>query len=86
MTTEAEYAQRRAEHLSPVGTLTNEQLKHTAELFDKCVATDRTDVTADNSFFGEMNWREWFYFLRFHVLAHVDQMQKLRGTAGFPTS
>jgi len=175
MTTEAEYAQRRAEHLSPVSTLTNEQLKaevaeafarlsgelaclseaqatwkpdpdewsaaeigdhvalgtgavgnitamlargerpgdedwdpppqlrgsagdldgvrrrilslpqHTAELFDRCAATDRTDVTSDDSFFGEMNWREWYYFLRVHALAHVEQIQKLRGTAGFPT-
>jgi hypothetical protein len=176
MTTEAEYAQRKAEHLSPAGTLTDDQLKtevgeafgrlaeeldalseaqatwkpdpdewsaaqigdhvalgtgalgnitsllargqrpgdedwdpppqlrgsagdlddvrgrlgslprHTDELFDRCVATNRTDVTLDNSFFGEMNWREWFYFLRFHVLAHVEQIQKLRGTAGFPAS
>jgi len=60
--------------------------RHTAELFDRCVATDRTDVTTDNSFFGEMNWREWFYFLRVHALAHVEQIQKLRGAEGFPTS
>jgi hypothetical protein len=174
MTTEAEYAQRKAEHLSPLNTLTDEQLKaevaeafgrlaaemgslseaqatwkpaadewsaaevgdhvalgtgaignitallargqrpgdedwdppprlrgdagdldgvrgrirslpaHTEELFDSCVATNRTDVTADNSFFGEMNWREWYYFLRVHALAHVEQIQKLRGSAGFP--
>ena len=176
MTTEAEYAQRKAEHLSPLNTLTDEQLKaevaeafgrlaaelgslsaaqatwkpaadewsaaevgdhvalgtgvlgnitallasgqrpgdedwdpppqfkgdagdlagvrsrlaslpeHTAELFDHCLATDRTDVTADNSFFGEMNWREWYYFLRVHVLSHVEQIQKLRGSAGKPAA
>ena len=60
--------------------------QHTAELFDRCAATNRTDVTSDNSFFGEMNWREWFYYLRVHALAHVEQVQKLRATAGFPTS
>ena len=176
MTTEAEYGKRRAEHLSPVNTLTDEQLKaevaeafgrlaaelnalseaqaiwkpaedewsaaevgdhvalgtgaignitallargqrpgdedwdppprlrgsagdldgvrsrirslpaHTEELFDRCVATDRTDVTADNSFFGEMNWREWYYFLRVHALSHVEQIQKLRGSAGKPAA
>ena len=174
MTTEAEYAQRKAEHLSPLNVLTDEQLKaevaeafgrlaaemgslseaqaiwkpaadewsaaevgdhvalgtgvlgkiagmlaqgqrpgdedwdpppqfkgdagdlagvrsrlaslpeHTAELFDHCLATDRMDVTADNSFFGEMNWREWYYFLRVHALSHVEQIEKLRGSAGFP--
>ena len=176
MTTEAEYAQRKVEHLSPLNTLTDEQLKaevaeafgrlaaelgslseaqatwkpaadewsaaevgdhmalgtgvlgkiagmlaqgqrpgdedwdpppqfkgdagdldsvrarlgslpqHTAELFDKCIATDRTDVTADNSFVGEMNWREWYYFLRVHALSHVEQIEKLRGSAGFPAA
>ena len=59
---------------------------HAEELFDGCIATDRTDVTADNSFFGEMNWREWYYFLRVHALAHVEQIQKLRGSAGFPAA
>ena len=176
MTTEAEYAQRRAEQLSPAGTLSDQQLKaevgeafgrlaaaldalsaaqatwkpdadewsaaeigdhvalgtgalgnitslvakgqrpgdedwdpppqlrgragdldgvlsrirslpaHTEDLFDRCVATNRIDVTADNSFFGEMNWRQWYHFLRVHALAHVEQIEKLRGAAGFPVA
>jgi len=56
----------------------------TADLYDQCQATNRLDVTADNSFFGEMDWREWFYFLRVHALSHVEQIEKLRTMAGFP--
>ena len=57
---------------------------HTADLFDRCLTTDRLDVTADNSVFGEMNWREWYYFLRVHALSHLEQIGKLRSAAGFP--
>lgn len=58
--------------------------RFTAELFDQCLATDRLDVTAENSFFGEMNWREWYYFLRVHALSHLEQIEKLRSWPGFP--
>jgi len=58
--------------------------RETAELLDGCLKTDRLDVTAENSFFGEMNWREWYCFLRVHVLAHVEQVEKLRAMPGFP--
>ena len=55
----------------------------TDKLFDEGIQTDRTDVKANNSFLGDMNWREWFYFLRVHVESHVEQMEKLRSTEGF---
>lgn len=55
-----------------------------AALFDRCLQTDRMDVTAENSVFGQMNWREWYYFLRVHALDHLQQVEKLRSAAGFP--
>ena len=54
-------------------------------LFDDSAKTNRLDVKANNSFLGDMNWREWFYFLRVHANAHVEQMEKLRSTPGFPS-
>jgi hypothetical protein len=57
----------------------------TDRLFDDGVKTNRLDVKANNSFLGDLNWREWFYFLRVHADAHVEQMEKLRSTPGFPT-
>src|SRR5213080_481652 len=57
----------------------------TDRLFDESVKTDRLDVKANNSFLGDMNWREWFYFLRVHANAHVEQMEKLRSLPGFPS-
>ena len=54
-------------------------------LFDESVKINRLDVKANNSFLGDMNWREWFYFLRVHANAHVEQMEKLRSTPGFPS-
>ena len=56
----------------------------TDQLFDESIETNRLDVRANNSFLGDMNWREWFYFLRVHAYAHVEQMEKLRSTPGFP--
>ena len=53
-------------------------------LFGEGSSTDRLDVKANNSFLGDMNWREWFYFLRIHAQAHVEQIEKLRATKGFP--
>lgn len=53
-------------------------------LFEEGSSTDRLDVKANNSFLGDMNWREWFYFLRVHAQAHIDQIEKLRTTSGFP--
>ncbi len=56
----------------------------TDRVFDEAVKTDRLDVMANNSLLGDMNWREWFYFLRVHAESHVEQMQKLRSMQGFP--
>ncbi len=59
--------------------------EYTDGLFDESVKTNRLDLKANNSFLGDMNWREWFYFLRVHAYAHVEQMEKLRSTPGFPS-
>ena len=59
--------------------------EYTDRLFDESVKTNSLDVTADNSFLGDMNWREWFYFLRVHANTHVEQMEKLRSMPGFPS-
>lgn len=56
----------------------------TADLFDQCLATDRLDVTSENSLFGEMSWREWYYFLRLHTYSHLEQIEKIRSSPGFP--
>lgn len=53
-------------------------------LFEEGSSTDGLDVKANNSFLGDMNWREWFYFLRIHAQAHIEQIEKLRATRGFP--
>jgi hypothetical protein len=58
----------------------------TESLFDEGASTNRLDVQANNSFLGDMNWREWYYFLRIHAQSHVEQIEKLRGTQGFPGS
>ncbi|SRR6266542_631641 len=57
----------------------------TDRLFDESNEANRLDLKANNSFLGDINWREWFYFLRVHANAHVEQMEKLRSTPGFPT-
>jgi len=57
----------------------------TDSLFDESAKTDHLELKANNSFLGDMNWREWFYFLRVHANAHVEQMEKLRSTPGFPS-
>jgi DinB superfamily len=53
-------------------------------LFDEGARTDRRDVKANNSLLGDMNWREWFYFLGVHANDHLGQIEKLRGLPGFP--
>jgi hypothetical protein len=38
------------------------------------------DVTWEHMWFGRLNWREWFLFLRVHNLDHAAQLQALAGT------
>jgi hypothetical protein len=57
---------------------------HTDELFARAVSTDRMDQKANNSMLGDMNWREWFYFLGVHAKSHIEQIEKLQATRGFP--
>jgi hypothetical protein len=56
----------------------------TDRLFEDGVKTDRLDETANNSLLGDMNWREWFYFLGVHANDHFGQIEKLRSAQGFP--
>jgi hypothetical protein len=56
----------------------------TDALFHEGAQTNRLDTTADNSQLGEMNWREWFYFLGVHADDHLGQIEKLRSMPGFP--
>ena len=51
----------------------------TDRLFEEGVKTDSLDETANNSLLGDMNWREWFYFLGVHANDHSGQIEKLRG-------
>jgi hypothetical protein len=56
----------------------------TDSLFDEGTTTDRVEVKANNSQLGDMNWREWFYFLGVHANDHIGQIEKLRAAEGFP--
>ncbi len=56
----------------------------TDRLFDEGVKTDSLEETANNSLLGDMNWREWFYFLGVHANDHIGQIEKLRSMQGFP--
>lgn len=38
------------------------------------------DVTWEHMFFGRLNWREWFLFLRVHNLDHAAQLRAFAGT------
>jgi hypothetical protein len=53
-------------------------------LFDEGARTDSVEVTANNSQLGDLNWREWFYFLGVHADDHTGQVDKLRGMPDFP--
>jgi len=53
-------------------------------LFDEGAKTDRVEVKANNSQLGDMNWREWCYFLGVHANDHIGQIEKLRAAEGFP--
>jgi len=53
-------------------------------LFEEAAKTNSLDEKANNSQLGDMNWREWFYFLGVHAQDHIGQIEKLRSTEGFP--
>lgn len=55
-------------------------------IFEEAAQTDRLDVKANNSFFGDLNWREWFCYLGVHAQAHTEQIEKLMAMPGFPGS
>jgi len=59
---------------------------YTDELFDQAVAGNRLDETANNSFLGDLNWRQWYAFLKVHAVSHIEQIEKLRAAPGFPGS
>ncbi|MGH2400280.1 MAG: hypothetical protein ACRDF6_10580, partial [bacterium] len=53
-------------------------------LFEEAAKTNSLDEKANNSQLGDMNWREWFYFLGVHAQDHIEQIKRLRSTEGFP--
>jgi DinB superfamily len=57
---------------------------YTDRLFEEGLETDSLDETANNSLLGDMNWREWFYFLGVHANDHIGQIEKLQNIQGFP--
>jgi hypothetical protein len=71
--------------LSNVKKRVGELAAFSATLFDEGAKINNLDVKANNSFLGDMNWREWFYFLGIHAKSHIEQIDKLRGTDGFPS-
>jgi DinB superfamily len=73
-----------AEDVGDVKRRLGELPAETDKLFDEAVKTDRLDLKANNSQLGDMNWREWFYFLGVHADDHIGQIEKLRGMPGFP--
>jgi hypothetical protein len=58
----------------------------TDRLFDEGATTDSLEEKANNSLLGDMNWREWFYFLGVHANDHIGQVEKLGGLRGFRSS
>lgn len=36
--------------------------------------------------FGEMNAREWFAFCSLHTMAHIQQVQRIKNTDGYPAA
>jgi DinB superfamily len=56
----------------------------TDRLYEEGLKTDSLDETANNSLLGDMNWREWFYFLGVHANDHIGQIEQLRSIRGFP--
>lgn len=73
-----------AADVGDVGRRLGELAGFTDSLFDEGVTTDRVELTANNSQLGDMNWREWFYFLGVHANDHIGQIEKLRAAEGFP--
>jgi len=37
------------------------------------------DVTWEHPFFGQLNWREWFWFLGVHAMDHTNQVKAAGG-------
>ena len=71
----------------PLPTTVEELLAVQAEAFDSLYAHVREaepnaylDVTWEHMFFGRLNWREWFLFMRVHCLDHATQLQAFSGT------
>lgn len=56
----------------------------TASLFEHVRAADPAayvDVRWEHPFFGMLNWREWFLFLRLHAIDHARQLAAMAEAA-----
>jgi hypothetical protein len=73
-----------ADDVSDVTRRLGELVGFTERLFDEGNETNDLTETANNSQLGDMNWREWFYFLGVHADDHLGQIKKLRESPGFP--
>lgn len=67
-----------------------ERLRQTAAatvaVLDGCDPAANLEVTVLHSFFGPLNWREWFVFLRVHGRDHSQQVAAIKSSPGFPTA
>lgn len=59
---------------------------YTDELFDRSRLLGHEEATANNSVLGDLNWRQWFFFVGVHARDHLRQVRELRSSAGFPAS
>ena len=73
-----------ASDLGDVKKRVGELVRFSGTLFEEGAKTNNLEAKANNSFLGDMNWREWFYFLGIHAKSHIEQIDKLRATEGFP--
>lgn len=44
------------------------------------------DVKYKHPFFGELNAREWFVFNFVHASAHIQQIERIKSTPGYPSN
>ena len=56
------------------------------ELVEGLEPAANLDMTSEHSFFGPLNWREWFVFQRLHGHDHTQQVEAIRASPGFPSA
>ncbi len=64
--------------------LVTEESVRLASLPQRLPAEPDLETTVPHAFFGPLNCRGWYVFLRIHDLDHTRQLERLREAAGFP--